>query len=942
MAWFWGEGIGAESKHPSADRVRRRQVTPRTLAKSVRASSHGVQASCRRALAANEPEIVQSTEPARTNPELAVGRFLESFQILLHSARLYDKNHPRVLESLKAAEKDLRAALRLLPSIAIDVERDRLSAPLLGEHSLTAHGRELSTLAQELSRCGVTSLVFLPETNLGELDALARLLNATSLKASPPARSDARNKHATARETPHEAQSRDWRAQLDERHISSIHVNRAVHRKVDPTLASLMAALLAYGGASHSTGEESTATDYAHTEANFEELTSALRLLRRMLARVDPTRPSSPQETARALHAAMAEAEHRAVSRLVAGAVRLALRVEETLESYVARLTDALVLEFVDRAFRAGCLTPPELRTLLERIGRELAPGAERTTSAEKPASAFRPAPQSAAQEASPVLSPWADELHAERLHERFWAELPARDALAVLRGPDAWCVPVATLRLALESLSDTARNVGEGEAEVSSTDSLREAGQMLLNYVRCLESEEGAARRAVAAGLTELCPLLERLWPQRAPEELARNVVHALERETSPHIAGLLTAVTENLARLALRQGDYTGFESILVALECAPRDAEHAHLGLLAARFIADDRWLLLVDQALAHRPLDPLLPRLLGRDPERLLDRLGLLLTAPDGVDALPAMARLLRAIGEPALSALERRLADPRRQRAAAAVKLLARTQPGRLVDALPRVLPSWDRSLQDLAVSELARRPDATPIPGIARAFLAAVTEAHPMVAPVMLDHIGLAQEPAARPLVTEIAAGQHPQLKDVFIRIKAVEALGRMRVMESAQLLRTIVHQRDGLTHREPAGLRAAAEEALALLENHPSSRRVRAAREALEKASLRFTRSRRYPRIPLPAPLTAHIEAPYLGSARVHTISLGGAFLESKHRLAVGDSLRLEIRVGLRRIRSTAVVRNVQPTGGGVEFVHMKQEDREKLRRLVEGLLPA
>jgi hypothetical protein len=109
-----------------------------------------VQASCRPALAANEPEIAQSTEPARTNPELAVRRFLESFQILLRSARFYDKNHPRVLESLEAAEKDLRAALRLLPCIAIGVERDRLSAPLFGEHSLTVHGRELSTLAQEL------------------------------------------------------------------------------------------------------------------------------------------------------------------------------------------------------------------------------------------------------------------------------------------------------------------------------------------------------------------------------------------------------------------------------------------------------------------------------------------------------------------------------------------------------------------------------------------------------------------------------------------------------------------------------------------------------------------------------------------------------------------------------------------------------------------------
>jgi hypothetical protein len=67
-----------------------------------------------------------------------------------------------------------------------------------------------------------------------------------------------------------------------------------------------------------------------------------------------------------------------------------------------------------------------------------------------------------------------------------------------------------------------------------------------------------------------------------------------------------------------------------------------------------------------------------------------------------------------------------------------------------------------------------------------------------------------------------------------------------------------------------------------------------------------------------------------------VRTISLGGAYLESSRKLSVGDSIKLEIRTGLRRIHSTAVVRNLGPDGGGVEFVHMKDDDREKLRRFV------
>ena len=69
----------------------------------------------------------------------------------------------------------------------------------------------------------------------------------------------------------------------------------------------------------------------------------------------------------------------------------------------------------------------------------------------------------------------------------------------------------------------------------------------------------------------------------------------------------------------------------------------------------------------------------------------------------------------------------------------------------------------------------------------------------------------------------------------------------------------------------------------------------------------------------------------------RVRTISLGGAYLESNRKLAVGESIKLEIRAGLRKIHSTAVVRNIGPDGSGIEFVHMLDEDREKLRRLVQ-----
>ena len=48
----------------------------------------------------------------------------------------------------------------------------------------------------------------------------------------------------------------------------------------------------------------------------------------------------------------------------------------------------------------------------------------------------------------------------------------------------------------------------------------------------------------------------------------------------------------------------------------------------------------------------------------------------------------------------------------------------------------------------------------------------------------------------------------------------------------------------------------------------------------------------------------------------------------------------QIEIHAGFDKIRATAVVRSVSGKGCGIEFVHMSQEDREKLRRRINKLL--
>jgi hypothetical protein len=403
---------------------------------------------------------------------------------------------------------------------------------------------------------------------------------------------------------------------------------------------------------------------------------------------------------------------------------------------------------------------------------------------------------------------------------------------------------------------------------------------------------------------------------------------------------------VADSLAQLALRKHDFAEFERILAALEAMP-DSASILAGNLRQRLMGEDIWNGLMLLALDNRPLDPALPRILGRDPGRVLDCLTAQLATPRGLESLPAMARLVKAIGEPAIGTLVTQVFDPRTPQAhfaGSAVKLLSATRPERLVEVLPRALPDWDWNVQDLAAAELVRSRPA----GLAQAFLAVLGQAHPLVVPIMIDEISVSRETAAVPYLVEIAGGQEPRLKDVYVRIKAVEALGRMRVPAAADTLRAILRRRDGLIHTEPAGLRAAAEDALGMIENRPSSQRVRAVSDATQRASQSFTRPRRYLRIPLQPPLAARVMP--TGAAATHhsepanmsveTISLGGAFLRSNRRLQVGDALNVQIKAGLRSIESMAVVRNVSINGGGVEFVHMKQEDREKLRRLISKLI--
>ena len=876
--------------------------------------------------------------------EFCVGRFLRSFQALCVTTRLYQKNHPLAISALETVELHLRAALERVSPIGIGIENDVLVfCPAKNTDPTPLEINAAWTgLIDNWKRRGIRTLEFLPSTNLGEIDALSRMLNF-----------------------PRNLSDSEWSARFAENRILGIRVNAPLRQRPTAALATLASVLMAHPGAKFTAHH----LDSSAAPPGFEDLSASLRLLARLEPIVGPSAKEYSQRIAESIHMTVVDAESRTIHQLVRCMLKHPPRDSEPADKYLARISECLLLETLTAQFLAWRLAVTDLRSVFLSLSEALvhATTAKADSSARLNSSgSLESALSSAARALIPGLAeitPAAAELCAERLHETFWDELPPREKSAVLRGPEAWCVPISVLRRYVEQLLSTGRSSAGGAP-------IRESRILISNYGRALESEESRARRTSANGLVELLPVIEKLWLEESPVELDRAAVRALIAEISPGIAAMLAALVENLARLAAARNDFAEFERILVALENTPRDDEHSHLNSLAERLMIETNWQMFLDKALLPNPTKPTrsqgatdaaLGRLLARDPERLLAALGSTLNAHGGLDDLPAMARLVIAAGEPVLGALQSHLHDPRRHRTATAIKLLATTEPQRLVMALPRALPAWDWNLQDLAVAELTRR-DATTKPNrVARTFAELLPDAHPLVVPVMIDEIGVSNETSAIPLLLQIASGSLEQLRDVFIRIKAIEALGSLRAVEAADLLRTLLRQRQGLVHSEPAGLRAAAVEALAIIENHPASARLRASHDALNKSNISHARPRRYFRIPLDRPYTARIETRIesrvgvpaetrmalrakkglaAASARVSQIGLGGAFIESARRFAVGDHIRVDIRAGIRHIRSTAVVRNVSASGGGVEFLSMPGVDRERLRRLVRRLL--
>jgi PilZ domain-containing protein len=216
----------------------------------------------------------------------------------------------------------------------------------------------------------------------------------------------------------------------------------------------------------------------------------------------------------------------------------------------------------------------------------------------------------------------------------------------------------------------------------------------------------------------------------------------------------------------------------------------------------------------------------------------------------------------------------------------------------------------------------------------------------PVLLPLTIDEIGLSEDTGCIPTLLHLAGGDAGNSVGPFVRLKAVEALGRLKAHEGAEALRGIAEARH-LFHWTHAGeLRLAAVQSLAKIDpswavefvQHSGFNAAELAMAPLDPLpNAKYFRRRRYPRVRLSEPITAIATLGQVSyRLELRGLSLSGGIAVGEKHLPPGTLLSMRIGTGLRPIRAQILMRDARAQGLGFEIAEMDLDERARLRKLL------
>jgi hypothetical protein len=517
-------------------------------------------------------------------------------------------------------------------------------------------------------------------------------------------------------------------------------------------------------------------------------------------------------------------------------------------------------------------------------------------------------------------------ESHREILDRQFWAAVPESGKRAVLLSEEAWCIP--------------ARNVQSYVGDLIKNGDIADAISILQNYAACADSEEAEARKKTATGLSEMAELYGKADPKLLSEAL-RHLGLRLSIEQDAELQGLVSAAFVRLSQEAAT-GHY--FPAMQQALDLIA-GVESQRPGIarsLRGKMGIEERVPEFVEEALKARQVAAGLTDVLKMLPQTTMEHLAVRFNRCSLRDDSEHVANLASDLGEEGVQYLRSTVRGGPIVEAVEMAGLLSRLDPESVMVFLPGRMKDFPRTSQDRIVRQISAS-------GAARRchiLLELLDHVDPLVTPLVIDEIGVTADREALGKLLTVADGDLPTGCGPYLRVKAVEALGRINAPESVSTLKRIAESKKVFGWLHPQELRITALQALEKLD--PEWVREFLPRSGIEReeytlapldvpVTSKFVRQRRHTRVRLRRPVRAvstNLKENF--SLEIKTASLSGGVAAISRHLAPGTQVQLKLSLGMRNVQATALMRDYRSQDMAFEIVDMNLEERGKYRRML------
>jgi len=515
---------------------------------------------------------------------------------------------------------------------------------------------------------------------------------------------------------------------------------------------------------------------------------------------------------------------------------------------------------------------------------------------------------------------------YTELLDQEFWEQVPDENKKEVLASDEAWCVPPRKVRAFLEEM------LRRGE--------LKTVNEILMKYASCIGLESDEARRTTAIGIGELAELYGS-GDGSALIESIRRVGNQLAAERDPELQTLVSAAFVRLSQEAASKRCYPAMQQALASLDSVEAQRPGSSQSL-RPRIGAEERIPEFVEESLRSGEIADGLADILVLMPKATLNYITNRFGHSGFREDCELLAKIVRGLGEEAIHQLTETLQTAPAVEAAEVIGLLGLLDPGIVAKVLPVRLAQWPRSVHDRCVRQLS----SVPTEFRAQLLMAIYDSLDTLIRPLALDEVSMTGSPDSIPRLLDIASSD---ATPGYIRLKAVEALGRLRAAAANQALQAILEARQVWRWQYPSELRVAAAQALLRIDPMVMMGKISAA--GFEKKDLvlepidpepnsTVIRQRRYARVKLSRNLnltTTNLRENF--RLNVPELNLGGGIGAGERHLAPGTLITLKLTQGVRTIRAQAIVRGARPQAMAFEFVDMDLEDRARLRKILLDL---